>query len=86
MEFIITPHAYKRLKQRVRVSDRKVQALVKKAWETKDVYIRKVRKAEYNMEHKLQKDRIIRELMGYVFVFEKTKNGNEERKKLITVF
>jgi hypothetical protein len=81
ISFVITDHARERLKERLRVSDRKIPRLVEKAWNSKNKNTKKIKLALYTNEHHDNK-RIYREVLGYVFVFKEIKQG----KVLITVF
>lgn len=73
----ITSHARERIKQRLGTRDDKLQRLAWKAWRSIEINNRKLDKAEYkNNEFEC------RFLMGYVFVFRKSK----EYKLLITVY
>ena len=81
LSFVITEHARERLKERLRVSDRKIDRLVEKAWHSQNRNTKKIKLATYtNQFH--DKQRIYREILGYVFVFAESK----DKKTLITVY
>lgn len=72
-EIKLTEHARQRLKERLNIHDHKIQKFLQKAWNSKDDYARRTRKKEFDnaaWQELYGKDkRIIRELMGYTFVF-----------------
>ena len=84
--FAISDHGYQRLKERVCVSDRKCLKLVEKAWNRTPMDIPKLRKIMAKTQYFYKKNRVGRELMGYVFIFALDKKvGGKQRKTLVTV-
>lgn len=75
----ISDHAYDRIKQRLNTSDKKIDKLVSKAWNSQITTARKFIRAEYKSEII---GRECRELMGYVFVFA----VEDDKRILITIF
>ncbi len=84
MNIAYSQHAKKRLKERMKVSDKKLLKVIRKAWESPGVPTRKVEKAYYKTQFVPKHNRTVRELMGYVFVFAMNKKG--DAVTLITVF
>ena len=81
-EFIFTDHARERLKERMGCREEKYNKIIKKAWYkgkeiTDPVALAHIAKLGY-------KGRILKNLMGYIFIFREHKKKNEI--VLITVF
>lgn len=85
-EFILTKHAQERLELRLRTKPRKFLKVCRKAWYSKPIqrhYI--LKKLQYSKAFRPDGDRIFyRELMGYVFVFDVSPDG--EQKRLVTLY
>lgn len=72
----LTQHAQKRLKQRLNCSERKMRQLAAKAWAKgkPDMPKRKSWLPYLSKHH--GKNRTAKELMGFVFIFAKDKQGS----------
>jgi len=83
---LITPHAKSRIDERIGISDRKLGKFVRKALERPESESPKLNRKVYNTEmHHIENSihpeekRIIKELMGFVFIFSvKEKNGRKQ--------
>lgn len=89
-EFALTTHARERMAERIRVSPRKMEKLCRKAWYGNSLPIPKlITRANRNEYFFNDRDpRILRELMGFVFVFRygnRRPAGLPPQKCLITV-
>ena len=83
-EFIVTEHAYKKIKNRFKCNPNKIHKIMLKAWKTKETPSQKfIYKAKYN-----HKDGIYKMFNGYVFIFRIRYNNKLgfSQKYLITVF
>jgi hypothetical protein len=80
---LVSDHARQRIKERLNTSDRKIQKLVQKAWNSKDVENPKAVWTEYKSKIVYENEnRICKSLMGYVFLFAE----NRDSIVLVTVF
>ncbi len=83
MNIIVSKHARERLKERLKISDKKIQQFVEKAWNSEAVDINnpRVRQSMYKNKyfHK-GRNKHIREMMGYIFIF-----GFHDNNKLVLV-
>jgi hypothetical protein len=69
----ISPHALLRLQERLPVAERKIQKLVQKAWASEEPLSLSASRKQYNTAAFPEKngggDRIVKQLMGYTFIF-----------------
>ena len=89
---LITPHAKSRIDERIGISDRKLGKFVRKALERPESESPKLNRKVYNteMHHKpnaIERDgkKIIKELMGFIFIFCMKTKDNRVEFHLITV-
>lgn len=67
-EFIVTPHARKRIAERLGIKERKMEKFLKKAWESKEV-LGKTNRLEYRSPDYGGEPRIYKSIMGHVLIF-----------------
>ena len=86
-EFYVTKHAEQRLKQRVGIKATKIPKFVTKAYYSKHRPIPKLNRKEYRNLTGYPKNRVAREMMGFVFIFAYStpRGGLPKQKALITV-
>ena len=88
----ITPHAKSRIDERIGISDRKLGKFVRKALERPESDSPKLNRKIYNTEmhhtensiHPEEK-KIIKELMGFVFIFSVKVKNERKQFHLVTV-
>lgn len=87
-EFVVSLHAEQRLIERMGCSRRKIPKVVMKAYYGRSVPLPKLNtKRYYSAHHHPGKNRVAREMMGYVFIFAYTqpRGAFPAQKVLVTV-